>query len=55
MRLVISLDDLLHLEVVFLGLGEGVFEDWKSLSLDFVIDSGEVGYHSETFGMLVMY
>lgn len=54
MRLVIPLDDLLHLEVVFLGLGEGVFEDGKSFFLDLVVDGGEIGYHSETLGMLAM-
>lgn len=50
LRLVISLDDLLHLEVVFLGLGKSVFEDGKSLFLDFAVDGGKIGYHGETCG-----
>jgi len=50
LRHVIPLEDLLHLQVVFRGFGEGVLKDGESLLLDLVVDCGEIGYHGETLG-----
>jgi hypothetical protein len=52
--LVIPLNNLLHLQVVFLCLDESILEDGKSLILDIVVDGGQIGYYSEAFGMSVV-